>query len=45
MPNPTPFVSSEVEKREPGTAERFSTSLETNGGVWFNRTDDMWLVA
>jgi putative ABC transport system permease protein len=27
-----PFVSSEVEKREPGARERFSTSLETNGG-------------
>jgi UDP-N-acetylmuramate dehydrogenase len=27
----SPFVSSEVEKREPGARERFSTSLETNG--------------
>jgi N6-L-threonylcarbamoyladenine synthase len=27
----TPFVSSEVEKRDPGARERFSTSLETNG--------------
>ncbi|MHA3839795.1 biotin--[acetyl-CoA-carboxylase] ligase [Sphingomonas aestuarii] len=27
-----PFVSSEVEKRELGARERFSTSLETNGG-------------
>ncbi|WP_010163965.1 GIY-YIG nuclease family protein [Sphingomonas sp. PAMC 26617] len=31
MPNPQPFVSSEVEK--PGTIAGFSTSLETNGGV------------
>jgi phosphopantothenoylcysteine decarboxylase / phosphopantothenate---cysteine ligase len=27
----TPFVSSEVEKRDPDVTERFSTSLETNG--------------
>ncbi len=29
--SPPPFVSSEVEKRDPGARERFSTSLETNG--------------
>ncbi len=29
---PSPSVSSEVEKREVGAHERFSTSLETNGG-------------
>jgi len=29
---PLPFVSSEVEKRDLGARERFSTSLETNGG-------------
>jgi hypothetical protein len=34
MRNPTPLVSSEVEKREPGARERFSTSLETNGKFW-----------
>ncbi|MHA3840637.1 RrF2 family transcriptional regulator [Sphingomonas aestuarii] len=28
---PIPFVSSEVEKRDLGARERFSTSLETNG--------------
>ena len=27
----SPFVSSEVDKREPGARERFSASLETNG--------------
>ncbi|MHA3840038.1 hypothetical protein ACX0GZ_02280 [Sphingomonas aestuarii] len=45
MHNPTPFVSSEVEKREPGARERFSTSLETTGGVWSERTDDVWRIA
>jgi len=45
MHNPTPFVSSEVEKREPGARERFSTSLKTNGWVWLKRTDDVWLIA
>ncbi len=28
---PTPFVSSAIEKPLPGARERFSTSLETNG--------------
>jgi len=31
-PAPSPFVSSEVEKHGLGAHERFSTSLETNGG-------------
>ncbi len=33
LTNQNPFVSSEVEKCELGARERFSTSLETNGGV------------
>jgi len=37
-----PFVSSEVEKRDPGAKPRFSTSLETNGGGGRGRLTIKW---